>query len=57
MKVMNNYNKRKYLIKNIFTNEQMTVNKGRIKRFHKPPLIDPVKTLQSETSRITDLKE
>ena len=43
-----------YLIKNIFTGEELKVNKGRITRFHKP-LIDPVLTVQDEVTRMKNM--
>ena len=55
MQVMGNYAKRKYMIRNIITGEELQVNKGRIKRFHKPLFKDPKITLESEQTRITDL--
>ena len=58
MQVLDNHSKRKYIIKNIFnifTNEELQVNEGRIKRFHKPLFRDPELTLQSEATRIANL--
>ena len=55
MKVQGNYAKRKCMIQNIITGEQLTVNKGRIKRFHQPLFKDPKVTLDSEAIRIGNL--
>ena len=45
-----------YIIRNIFSGEEMKVNKGRITRFHKP-LIPPAKTLENEVSRMQNMDE
>ena len=47
--------KNQYKIRNIFSKEELIVNKGRICRFHAPLLVDPRKSLENETTRIIDL--
>ena len=43
-----------YTIKNIFTDDELTVNKGRIMRFHKP-IINPMDMINDECTRLRDL--
>ena len=50
-----NHDKWKYKLKNIFNHKELTVNKGSIKKFHKPLLSNPIETLENETSRLIDL--
>ena len=52
MKVLENYEKRKYVIKNVLNNEELVVNKGRIAKFYQPPFTDPSYTLESEQTRL-----
>ena len=45
-----------YTIKNIFTDDELVVNKGRIMRFHKP-MINPLDMINDESTRLRDLSE
>eukprot|EP01083_Nonionella_stella_P194323 716788_1 len=54
--VERNHDKEIYVIRNIFDNEELRVNKGRIRAFHRPLRADPIAMLRSDLIRIAELE-